>query len=258
MATSFASLQQSRTFFHTQPSPALAQIALRPPASPAGGPLIYIVASESVSPAAQDSLDQGRKYLMALMGVANAYVRKQAEENANPDLIGDLALWQQIFNNLPLMGSSQFEVGTYSHDNEGAWIGSEFIEVILGFSVEAGPALDEFGTFLSGIGDSLRFGVAAAKSYNCAIIGGVLRTEDVQPDKVEAYLQGYWIDFTASQENMGLDYKCIKSQFNARALDNPAMKQQFDTFLEEAQSADIKQSKNFFEGSFPPARRLAS
>ena len=239
----------------------MAPIAPHPLASPSGGLLSYILASESVSPVAQASLDRQRDCLIKLMGVANAYARRQTQEKANPELIYDLALWQGIFSNLPLMGPPQFGAQTFSQGSEDMEIDSKFIEVILGFAVEGGPVLAEFGTFLSGISDSIRLGVAGEKSYKCAIIGGVLRTQDAQPDKVEAYLQGYWIDFSSSQENMRLDHKYVKSLFDVGALDNVAVKQQFYSFLEEAQAADVRQSKNFFEGSFPPAmvpRRLAS
>lgn len=269
--TTFATVEQSRTFFHPQISKAMAPGAPPPPEpKPTGGLISYILASETVSPTAQKSLDLQLKYLTSLAGVGNAYARKTANEANNPNLVYDLTLWQNIYNNLPLMGNSQFDTQTYSQTSAGIEIATKFIEMILGFAVGGGPALAGFGKFLSGLGETIKLGVELKnQSYTSATIASVIRTQAAQPDKVEAYLQGYWIDFTADQKTVYMacataqsmtirfNYKFANSLFNVGALDDPTVKANFDAFLSGTQIADIAKSSKFFGGSFSKAPAAA-
>lgn len=278
--TTFATVDKARTFFHPHLSRAMAPGAPPTPPppepKPTGGLISYILASEgAISATAQKSLDTQRNYLTSLAGVGNAYARKAANESGNPDLVYDLTLWQNIYNNLPLMGESQFETQTYSKDSAGIEIATKFIEMILGFAVGGGPALAGFGKFLGGLGDSIKLGVEVKnQTYTSATIASVLRTQAAQPDNVEAYLQGYWIDFSASDTSVYLacatvqsmsikfKYKYANSLFNIGALNDSGVKAQFDAFLSGTQIVDIKSSSNFFGGSFPKkaaaAARMAS
>jgi Virulence factor Evf len=262
-------LAQSRSFFHPHLSLRAMAAAPGPPAPPApepaptGGLITYILASEKVSPAAQKSLDDQKNYVISLAGVGNAYARKQANDKKDPNLVYNLDLWQQIYNNLPLMGPSQFVTQTYNETSAGIEIATKFIEVILGFAVSGGAALASFGKFLQGLGDNIKLGVTVKnQSYTTATIACVLRSQAAQPDAVEAYLQGYWIDFTAKQTDVYLacatvealqitfNYKFAQSLFNVGALDNPTVKKDFEDFLSGTQIDDIKRSQKFFGGDF--------
>lgn len=272
MAPTSVSVDQSRTFFHPQPSRALAPGAPTPPdpdPKPTGGLISYILASASVSPAAQASLDQQRNYLTALMGLASSYARKAAIDEGNPDLLYETTLWENIFNNLPLLGGTQFETQIYRQESTAA--PTKLLENILSSDINMGPAPDAFGKFLSGLGDSIQLGLKTNKTYELAVIGAVLRAQAAQPDKVEAYLRGYWIDFSESQnipattpaddlQSMAIEinYTHASSLFNVAALDDPNVKKSFDAFLKGTQIDDIAENASFFSASFPEPSLVSS
>ncbi|MDD5411189.1 MAG: hypothetical protein PHF31_07210 [Methylobacter sp.] len=259
------SIDKSVQFFHPHIELRAMAAAAAPESAnaPTDGLISYVLASEKVSPIAQKSLDEQKNYILSLAGVGNAYARKMANDKKDPNLVYDINLWQEIYNNLPLMSVSQFTNESYNATSVGIEVSTKLIETILGFAVAGGAALAPFASYISGLGDSIKAGVELKnKTFTNATIAAVLRTQDAQPDNVEAYLRAYFIDFSvddkkvytscasAQSVTINFNYKYGNSLFNIGALNDKTVKEDFQAFLSGTQIADIKSAQNFFGGSF--------
>ena len=231
----------------------------------ASGLAACILAEQQVSPDVQKVLDTQKQNLTDLTGVASAYVRSQANTQKNPNLVYDTDLWQQVYNNLPLMAESQFVQQTYDETMRGVEVATSFIELILGFATGAGPALDAFATFLGGLGSSIKAGVkTTGQAYHSATIGIVLETQVVGNEtQVVPSLKAYFVDFTESETtvysscgsydsfSMSFQYRFAQSVFNYGALADPDVSKQFNAFIHGTQVDDITNAQNFFGNKFP-------
>lgn len=231
----------------------------------ASGLAACILAEQQVSPDVQKVLDTQKQNLTDLTGVASAYVRSQANTQKNPNLVYDTDLWQQVYNNLPLMAESQFVQQTYDETMRGVEVATSFIELILGFATGAGPALDAFATFLGGLGSSIKAGVkTTGQAYHSATIGIVLETQVVGNEtQVVPSLKAYFVDFTESETtvysscgsydsfSMSFQYRFAQSVFNYGALADPDVSKQFNAFIHGTPVDDITNAQNFFGNKFP-------
>lgn len=223
-----------------------------------------IVAAEQVTPELQADLDAQKQNLMDLAGVASSYVRHQADQKKDPNLVYDTNLWQEVYNHLPLMGPSKFERQTFNQSMTGLEVATKFIETIIGAVVTEGASLADFTTFLRGLGDSIRLGVEKTKkTFSVGTVSIVLTATQVGGKaEILPILKGYFIDFSESDTTvysncasarhftMNFDYRSAVSIFNSGSLKNPKVKSAFDAFITGNQVDDIANSSNFFNGSF--------
>jgi hypothetical protein len=228
------------------------------------GLMSVVLAQKIVPPEVQAELDVQRENLINLTGVASAYVRKQADETKDPNIVYNTELWQNVYNHLPLMGPCTFIDQNFTQNMKGVEIASSFVGTILGAVVGSGAAVDSFRSFLTGLGDSIRLGISSGtKDYHVGSIGIVLEGLQVGNEiKINPWLKAYFIDFTqenrevysncASYEsfNISFRYRTAISLFNYGALKDPAIKKEYETFLHGTQIDDIKTASNFFGGKF--------
>lgn len=226
------------------------------------GLLSILLTEQAVSPAVEAELAVRRQQMFDLTGVASAYVRGQASEQKNPNLVYDTMIWQEVFNNLPLMGPSEFVRQQFSQHLRGVEIAGKFLQTILGYAVAAGPVLTQFSSFLQGLGEQIRLGTeSGTKSFSVGAISIVL---EQQRGDILGILKGYFLDFSQSQRriysncataqtfDVSFDYRVATSIFNAGALQNPDVKREFDGFISGTQLDDVKKARNFFKGTVPP------
>lgn len=224
-----------------------------------------ISAAPQVDASVQKQLDAQKQNLTDLTGVASAYVRNQASQQNNPNLVYDTDLWQGVYNHLPLMAQSEFVQQTYNETLKGVEVATSFLELILGFATGAGPALDAFATFLGGLGKSIQAGVkSTGQGYHSATIGIVLDTVVVGNEtQVVPSLKAYFIDFTESESTvysscasaesytMNFQYRFCQSVFNYGALADKDVAKQFNAFIHGTQVDDIANAQNVFGNTFP-------
>jgi len=238
------------------------------------GLINIILASPVVPPELQRLLEEQQQNLIDLVGVGTRYIRKQTE--ADPNKKYDVALWQQVFNHLPLMGPSKFTRQTFSRRVRGIEIATTFINFLLNAVVLGqGAALKEFSEFLQGQGEAIRIGTEKNQDkFTMGSIGIILETMEVAgKTQLLPKIKANFVDFT--RENYRFTAMCVSrervdinftsetavSLFNYKALEKTDVKQAFDSFIGKTQKDDITDADNFFNGGggFPtdtPQRSL--
>jgi hypothetical protein len=231
--------------------------------SDSDGLLTCLLLQSQVSPEVQTDLDECKQHLINLTGVASAYVRDQANTQKNPNLVYDTTTWQNVYNNLPMMGPSKYEEQSFSQSCKGVEIATELLATIMAATVSAGAAVEEFGKFIQGLGGSIQLGhKTGTKAYHLAAITIALEEIKVGNNyEILPKLKAYFIDFTEEQSSwscgcasyntydINFSYKVATSVFNYKALNDPKhpeVKAAFDAFIVQHQLDDIQKSVNFF------------
>jgi hypothetical protein len=225
------------------------------------GLINIILANPVVPPELQALLEEQQQNLIDLVGVGTRYIRKQAE--ADPNKKYDVALWQQVFNHLPLMGPSKFTRQTFSRQVRGIEIAKTFIDFLLNAVVLGqGAALKEFSEFLQGQGEAIRIGTERNQDgFTMGSIGIILETMEVAgKTQLLPKIKANFVDFT--RQNYQFTAMCVKrervninfisetavSLFNYKALERPDVKEAFGRFIGKTQKDDITDADNFFNG----------
>jgi hypothetical protein len=198
------------------------------------------------------------QYLLDLTGLCSAYVRGQANDNKNQDLLFDTKLWLDCYTNLPLTSEPTYTKQTFSQKVVGIEIAAKFLETILGFVVAPASSIvvSQFSGFISGLGDQIRAGISSgSKTFQTSSLTSKVILKD---SRLVPSLEGYFINFTQSQSKiysscasaeafqMTFEYMYAYSEFNYGALSNPDVKKQVDELISGSQIDDIKKSKGFF------------
>jgi len=222
--------------------------------------------TEDLPDSVQTVLNHQKKCLVNLAGMASAYVRKQASDTKNPDLVFDPGIWKQVYLNLPLMGPAKFEKSTFSDNIKGVEISTKFL-AIMGIAIDPATAtvLSSFTNFLDELGKNIRLGIRQRdKGYSFGAIG--IAIEGIQVGNqidVLGWLKGYFITFTQSQTkvftscgsyeqiDISFDYKQAVQLFNYEALEDTEVANEFNDLIRGTQIDDVGRSKKFFGGSTP-------
>jgi hypothetical protein len=225
------------------------------------GLINIILANPVVPPELQSLLEEQQQNLIDLVGVGTRYIRKQAE--ADPNKKYDVALWQQVFNHLPLMGPSKFTRQTFSRQTNGVEIAKTFIEFLLNSVVLGqGAVLKEFAGFLQGQGEAIRIGTERNQDgFTMGSISIILETMEVAgKTQLLPKIKANFVDFT--RQNYQFTAMCFKrekvninflsetavSLFNYKALEKADVKEAFNRFIGKTQKDDITDADNFFNG----------
>ena len=228
------------------------------------GLVTVILAQEEVDGPLQKELDDQKKNLLDICGLGVAFVKNETDRTKDPNTPYNTVLWQDVFNHLPLMSASKFSRETFQQHLKGTEIALKFIEVIFEAVVTEGASLAAFGTFLQGLGNSIKVGVdSGKKTFSVGAITIVLETMKVG-GKIELIpkLKGYFIDFSQQQQHwysncashtefdMSFDYRTAVSIFNHRALENQEVLAKFNDLIHKSQIADIETSDTYFNGTY--------
>jgi hypothetical protein len=225
------------------------------------GLINIILANPVVPPELQRLLEEQQQNLIDLVGVGTRYIRKQTEVDPNKKY--DVALWQQVFNHLPLMGPSKFTKQTFSRQVRGIEIATAFMTHLLNAVVLGqGAALKEFAEFLQGQGEAIRLGTERNQDgFTMGSIGIILETMEVAgKTQLLPKIKANFVEFT--RQNYQFTAMCVKrervninfvsetavSLFNYKALEKQDVKEAFDRFIGKTQKDDITDADNFFNG----------
>jgi hypothetical protein len=230
------------------------------------GLIEFIVATELVEdPVVMENLAKQKKYLIALTSIVTDYVNRYAEAYGK-EFKTDPELWTLALAKIPLMGPSKIDEQSYSRHIEGVTIAMDFLEFILEVVVSEGTsALGSFTKFMSKQGDALRFGVDKNKDYYKTITIGVtvevfkVGDQIVYTPKVKQYRVEFdrenskWTLACVSYDYVDIKFKYLYASnvFDYEALEDPAIKQDFDDFIQGQRKAQIEKASTFFNGEFP-------
>lgn len=250
------------------------------------GLINVILLSGEVSESLQDLLNEQKQNLINLTGLATAYVSRKSQGDPNKKY--DVQLWQQVFNNLPLMGPSKFSKQKFSKRVRGIEIAKTFMDFILSSVVDKRPAMDEFRKFIENQGTSIKIGTEKNQDgFQMGTICIVLETMQVGNEiQLVPKLKAYFVKFNrrnftfsgacAKYEEVDIEftYETAVGVFNYKALENSKVKEKFNALIGKAQIEDLTQSGNFFsddieqkshdekisdaEGFYPPVNNQES
>lgn len=259
-------LADAHSFFNNEELPLKPKYLLEDnPYADKDGLIEFIVGTELVNdPVVMAKLAEQKKILIALTSIVTDYVNRYAERYGK-DFRTDPELWSLALSKLPLMGPSKLDQQGYSRRIEGVSIATDFINFILDIAASQGDALNKFKEFLSKQGEALRFGVDSNKDYYKTVVIGVcvevfkVGNEIVYAPKTKQYR----IDFTRENTkwsaacisfeyvDIKFDYKYGANVFDYESLEDPAIKKDFEDFLQKSRKAQIENSSTFFNDDFP-------
>lgn len=269
-------LQEAHSFFGDT---ALKDIQLKDADNPyadTDGLIEFIIGNELIEdPEVMKKISELKKYLIGMTSVVTNYVQRKAEAEGE-QYKTDVALWSLALSKLPLMGPSKIDEQSYSRHIRGVSIAADFVKFILDIVASQGTsALKSFEKFMAKQGDALRFGVENNKDFYKTITVGV----SVEVFKVGANIvyipkiKQYRVNFDrnnskfssacASAEfvDINFSYKYGANVFDYEALEDPAVKKDFDEFLRKQRKSQIEEASTFFDDDFPvkkPTSTLAS
>lgn len=219
-----------------------------------------ISVSQKVSPELQKEAELQRQYLLNLTGLCSAYVRTQANQQNNQDLLFNTDLWLKTYSNLPLTSEPTFTKETFNQNIQGVEIAVSFLQTILGFLVapESSLIVTDFSNFLAGLGKEISVGISSGtKTFQ---IASIVSKVVIKESSLVPTLEGYFINFTQNESSvysncasaevfsLNFNYRYAYSEFNYGALKDLKVKKQLDNLISGSQIDDIKKSKGFFSG----------
>lgn len=262
-----AQLAVAVEFFNDQTLPELsASLSEENPYADKDGLVEFIIGIEQAEdPVVMKNLVKQKQYLIALTSIVTDYVNRYAGAyGANYKT--DVELWSLALSKLPLMGPSKIDKQTYTRHIEGVTIAKEFIDFILELVVSEGSsALNSCKKFMEKQGDAIRFGVEENKDYYKTIAIGVavevfmVGQEVVYAPKIKQYRVNFnrenskFSSACASYEMVDIkfDYEYGANVFDYEALEDEAIKKEFDSFIQKQRKAQIDKSSTFFNEDFP-------
>ena len=173
--------------------------------------------------------------------------------------------WLETLNHLPLLGHNKVETKKLHKQTFDFSVAQAFIQLLLGTAINAtSPALGEFIDFLRTQGQKIEIGLRQSlDSYQTITIAGV--TEILNHNNHLIFvpkLKILSLRFSYQSAKMllascigrkftvSLEYSTITSIFDANALDDPKINQQFYDFLNKYRQLSITKSDAFFSGDF--------
>ncbi|WP_311747727.1 hypothetical protein [Proteus columbae] len=173
--------------------------------------------------------------------------------------------WLDTLNHLPLLGHNKIETKKLHKQAFDFSVAQAFIQLLLGAAINAtSPALGEFIDFLRTQGQKIEIGLRnSLDSYQTITIAGI--TEILNHNNHLIFvpkLKILSLRFSYQSAKMllascigrkftlSLEYTTITSVFDASALDDPLINQQFYDFLNKYRQLSIAKSDAFFSGDF--------
>lgn len=173
--------------------------------------------------------------------------------------------WLETLNHLPLLGQNKVETKNLHKQTFDLSVAQAFIQLLLGTAINAtSPALSEFIDFLRTQGQKIEIGLRQSlDSYQTITVAGV--TEILNHNNHLIFvpkLKILSLRFSYQSAKMllascigrkftvSLEYSTITSIFDANALDDPEINQQFYDFLNKYRQLRITKSDAFFSGDF--------
>lgn len=173
--------------------------------------------------------------------------------------------WLDTLNHLPLLGHNKIETKKLHKQTFDFSVAQTFIQLLLGAAINAtSPALGEFIDFLRTQGQKIEIGLRnSLDSYQTITIAGI--TEILNHNNHLIFvpkLKILSLRFSYQSAKMllascigrkftlSLEYTTITSVFDASALDDPLINQQFYDFLNKYRQLSIAKSDAFFSGDF--------
>lgn len=173
--------------------------------------------------------------------------------------------WLDTLNHLPLLGQNKIETKKLHKQTFDFSVAQAFIQLLLGAAIKAtSPALGEFIDFLRTQGQKIEVGLQKSlDSYQTITIAGI--TEILNHNNHLIFvpkLKILSLRFSYQSAKMllascigrkitlSLEYTTITSIFDANALDDPLINQQFYDFLNKYRQLSIAKSDAFFSGDF--------
>lgn len=226
----------------------------------------FIIGNELVEdPIIMENVLNQKKYLIAITSIVTDYVNRYAEKYG-PEYKTNVELWSLALSKLPLMGPSKIDKQTYSRHIVGLTIAKDFVDFILEIVVSEGTsALASFSKFLEKQGDALRFGVEHNTDYYKTITIGV-SMEVVKVGEEIVYIpkiKQYQVNFDRTNSkfssacgsgeyvDINFEYQYGANVFDYEALEDAAIKKDFEEFIKNQRKAQIESATTFFNGDFP-------
>lgn len=173
--------------------------------------------------------------------------------------------WLDTLNHLPLLGQNKIETKKLHKQTFDFSVAQAFIQLLLGAAIKAtSPALGEFIDFLRTQGQKIEVGLQKSlDSYQTITIAGI--TEILNHNNHLIFvpkLKILSLRFSYQSAKMllascigrkitlSLEYTTVTSIFDANALDDPLINQQFYDFLNKYRQLSIAKSDAFFSGDF--------
>jgi Virulence factor Evf len=214
-------------------------------------------------PAVQAKIAELRQILISIVKIVTSYVFRVADQGFL-DYKTYMGHWDKALANIPLLWRSKAQESTYSKQDKGTAIPASVCEQVLGFVPGEGPTLNRFRTFITNQGGLIRKGVEENKNaYRICTIGisvEVLKANDqihYRPkiSRYVAYLSPNSKEWTASctsdkEVHVYINYSYAIYILNYRALDDAAVKTDFDDFIRQRQKVPIEDAPAFFTGDF--------
>lgn len=230
------------------------------------GLIEFIIGTELVDdPVVMTQLVTLKKYLIALTSVVTDYVNRYAAKNGD-EFKTDAELWALAMSKLPLMGPTKIDTQSYVRHIKGITIASEFVEFLLDIVAQDGTAaLNTFSKFLQNQGEALKIGVESNEDYYNTITIGVsvevfkVGEEVVYIPKIKQYKVKFdrqnskWSGACVSYEYVDIkfNYLYAANVFDYEALQDKAIKDDFENFIRGQRKAQIEDSSTFFNGDIP-------
>jgi len=260
-------LEAAAEFFDDPAYPAVEPPPDTNPYADKDGLIEFIVTTELIeNDEVMENLVEQKKLLVGITSVVQDYINRYAAVNG-PEYKTDAVLWQSTLDKVPLMGPAIQTKKTYSRTVKGVEIAKEFIEFIMELVVSEGSSgLASFEKFLSKQGDALRVGVEenkdAYRSLSMGVtmeafelgIGTVIYIPKIRQYRVDFTRENYKFSFACgSYEEIHIAFEMMYSAgvFDYEALEDPAVKKDFDDWLRGRRKAAIEDSTTFFDEDIP-------
>lgn len=260
-------LAEARAFFNDEKLPAKPKyLTEENPYADKDGLVEFIVGVELIDdPIVMANLALQKKYLVAVTSIVTDYVNRYAEAYGK-EFKTDAELWTLALSKIPLMGPSKIDQKGYSRHLKGVNIAVDFVEFLLGVvATEGSSALLSFTDFLKKQGEALKFGVEKNSDYYKTITVGVavevfkVGDEVVYTPKIRQYRVDFdrqnskWYGACISSEvvDINFDYLYAANVFDYEALEDAAIKKDFENFIQMQRKAQIENATTFFNSDFP-------
>lgn len=206
-------------------------------------------------------------YLTNMTGLVSAYMRQQADQQKNPDVLFDAKLWQTTVEHIPLWDYQNLRQETFSETITGVELSTKFLAEMVGFAVDiAASATDisAFQSFLTGLGDNIQAGKTTnTKGYETVNLTFGVRFDDggAAGLQMTPWIKAYFIIFNETNKQVytscgsyqsytyDFEYGLIEGLWQYQSMiSNTQLKAQVDSLISSSQIDDVTQSQNYFGG----------
>jgi hypothetical protein len=205
-------------------------------------------------------------YLTSMTGLVSAFMRKQANDKHDPDLLFDAKLWQDTVEHIPLWDYADLRKENFNKTITGIEVSTEFLAQMVGFAVDvAASAADitAFTGFLTGLGDKIKAGKTTnTKGFETVNITWGVKFEDKGAAGLQMvpWINAYFIIFSESNKKIyttcgsyekytyDFEYGLINGIWQYNELQKPDVKSKVDSLINNSVIDDVKNSQNYFGG----------